>query len=672
MKSEKNTPKPNLCMPKGLPASLAGDNGLRHLRQLARKNPVKGYVDLAKNLNWDEFGIGRQERRKLLKEARSELPDLFLTLCLEGRGPEGVALFARYGLRDIEALLAEEILEKNPEAMLSNPGFEALYKALSFIHELTLPLNHPEPWESHDFEVNEEIIVKAATRLAFELLLDARTLGNDDLCQLTWALARLLDSRIPVDYLRIAIPELSPEFAKLEWESQPELLDEEFYDTYLNTAPYRVPRAIKALNHLLLKSGFGVENLESRDLKFIADVLASESKTLEGEIQVLTSRRGKEIAQKFIELHDKVEFVREHLVKALGKRYDLPFERATEGLSRCIEFCETLPEKAEDIEGYGIRLATQLAPLYDAEGDYRKGVDEHRKQLLDDDITPEKLIEQAGAVKSLQERLQSIVDEALPPFSEATEHLLKEALTEIKRIAGATAKKEQSSTTADEASTEALEKTLQAITVERDQLKKELAAANARQAQADSKLKHLREQLSAKREASLPEPKASQNLPYPPEALRELGRDAGTVYAALKTMALLYSEDEALILDSAWSSAQAMASFRKPGRVFELLDTLCGEYRDHLMQGIPDSEARALFGKAYRANESETVMNNEECRRQRTFRVDGEDLLMPKHLALGASPDISKTLRIHFHWDSERSRMIIGHVGPHLYIPGRK
>jgi hypothetical protein len=42
---------------------------------------------------------------------------------------------------------------------------------------------------------------------------------------------------------------------------------------------------------------------------------------------------------------------------------------------------------------------------------------------------------------------------------------------------------------------------------------------------------------------------------------------------------------------------------------------------------------------------------------------------MWQHLKIGAKDSINRTLRIHFYWDSNLSKVVIGHCGKHLYNP---
>ena len=102
-----------------------------------------------------------------------------------------------------------------------------------------------------------------------------------------------------------------------------------------------------------------------------------------------------------------------------------------------------------------------------------------------------------------------------------------------------------------------------------------------------------------------------------------------------------------------------------------LMKTLVTDYRSKLMEG-GDSEARKVFGKKdYAAKESETVMANKAMRRQRTFVYEGREVEMFRHLKIGVDDDIARTIRAHFHWDADKSKIVIGYCGKHLSVSSR-
>ena len=124
-----------------------------------------------------------------------------------------------------------------------------------------------------------------------------------------------------------------------------------------------------------------------------------------------------------------------------------------------------------------------------------------------------------------------------------------------------------------------------------------------------------------------------------------------------------------IFLDSAWSSAKKMSRFIHGRDLLDLLVTLVTSYRDGLMDG-GDSKARQVFGKSeYAAKESEMVMASKAMRRQRTFDYDGTQVEMYRHLKIGVDDDPTRTIRVHFHWDSDRKKIVIGYCGEHLPVP---
>jgi hypothetical protein len=59
-------------------------------------------------------------------------------------------------------------------------------------------------------------------------------------------------------------------------------------------------------------------------------------------------------------------------------------------------------------------------------------------------------------------------------------------------------------------------------------------------------------------------------------------------------------------------------------------------------------------------------MSNKALRRQRMFEYEGKSIEMLRHLKIGVGDDLTKTIRVHFHWDADREKIVIGHCGEHL------
>jgi hypothetical protein len=126
--------------------------------------------------------------------------------------------------------------------------------------------------------------------------------------------------------------------------------------------------------------------------------------------------------------------------------------------------------------------------------------------------------------------------------------------------------------------------------------------------------------------------------------------------------------DECIVLESATKSARDMNCFEHGRRLLDMLRRLVTEYRDKFIEG-GDNEARKVFSNnEYAAKESETVMGNHAMRRLRTFTYRGEQLEMFRHLKIGIEANVAKTIRVHFHWDSEREKIVIGYCGEHLSV----
>jgi len=124
-----------------------------------------------------------------------------------------------------------------------------------------------------------------------------------------------------------------------------------------------------------------------------------------------------------------------------------------------------------------------------------------------------------------------------------------------------------------------------------------------------------------------------------------------------------------VVLDSAWNSAREAKGFEHGDQLFELLWTLGTDYRHQKITGAPDLIAGQEFGNRYAPRESSTTEDNPKARKARTFTYNGEEIEMWQHLKIGAKDSINRTLRIHFYWDSNSGRVVIGHCGKHLFNP---
>jgi hypothetical protein len=129
--------------------------------------------------------------------------------------------------------------------------------------------------------------------------------------------------------------------------------------------------------------------------------------------------------------------------------------------------------------------------------------------------------------------------------------------------------------------------------------------------------------------------------------------------------------DKCIVLESAKDSTRAANLFSYGKRLLDMLRKLVTEYRTKLLEE-GDNEARKVFGKnEYAAKESETVRRNKTMRRQRTFEYEREQIEMFSHLKIGTDDNVAKTIRVHFHWDADRKRIVIGYCGEHFAISSR-
>ena len=61
---------------------------------------------------------------------------------------------------------------------------------------------------------------------------------------------------------------------------------------------------------------------------------------------------------------------------------------------------------------------------------------------------------------------------------------------------------------------------------------------------------------------------------------------------------------------------------------------------------------------------SQSTKSNEKLRKQRTFLVDGQEVLMQEHLSLGKAMDPTQTCQVHFM--VKEGVLYLGRLGSHL------
>jgi hypothetical protein len=137
-----------------------------------------------------------------------------------------------------------------------------------------------------------------------------------------------------------------------------------------------------------------------------------------------------------------------------------------------------------------------------------------------------------------------------------------------------------------------------------------------------------------------------------------------TLETSLRLVELLYS-DRIIVLPSAHKSARNSQDFRYGKIALDLLLKLATGYWSVLADGKTDGEAKAAFGRQdYSPVESFHL--TPKGRARRTFRYQGQDLFMERHLRHGVKDSSAETLRIHFEWIASERRIVIGHCGKHL------
>lgn len=135
---------------------------------------------------------------------------------------------------------------------------------------------------------------------------------------------------------------------------------------------------------------------------------------------------------------------------------------------------------------------------------------------------------------------------------------------------------------------------------------------------------------------------------------------------ALRLVAKSYP-DRVTVLESAIASANAAPDL-DGGRLLRCLLAFAVDAWPIMKQGSPLYAIRQVIPGELAMNESDTCMKDENFRGEREFAERLDDgttrtWLMAPHVSLDYNH------RLHFVWDPERQRFVIGHAGIHLPIP---
>ena len=107
--------------------------------------------------------------------------------------------------------------------------------------------------------------------------------------------------------------------------------------------------------------------------------------------------------------------------------------------------------------------------------------------------------------------------------------------------------------------------------------------------------------------------------------------------------------------------------FIDPAKVWEALCWLATTYYASRMGRLRvtdfDQSIKEACGWWYKGDQGETTLSRYE--KSYTTRVDGKRHWLAEHIGKGTTFDARYTIRIAFHWDRERRRVIVGYIGRH-------
>ena len=125
--------------------------------------------------------------------------------------------------------------------------------------------------------------------------------------------------------------------------------------------------------------------------------------------------------------------------------------------------------------------------------------------------------------------------------------------------------------------------------------------------------------------------------------------------------------ERVVILPSARKSADDIAKIFEP--TTQLLSLLALLVTDYVEVRKKAGDPYTVFTKDnFSSNESDTTQNSQALSKTRTFMYNGKPLPMMSHLRIGVVNDKRRTIRVHFAYDDETERVIIGWCGEHRPI----
>ncbi len=156
-------------------------------------------------------------------------------------------------------------------------------------------------------------------------------------------------------------------------------------------------------------------------------------------------------------------------------------------------------------------------------------------------------------------------------------------------------------------------------------------------------------------------PETVERIEIPKPIMRLLCQENMSMSDIVPTLSDLFPH--VVFLEGVKEQAE-QSKFARPRQLFAALMRLCGEYYEALMKGIPDSEAMNILGDVYRANESDSVTNNEKMSRLRTFNLNGTKTFFEQHITVGSRNGEQYTIQVHF--KIVNKVLYIGRIGSHL------
>ena len=125
---------------------------------------------------------------------------------------------------------------------------------------------------------------------------------------------------------------------------------------------------------------------------------------------------------------------------------------------------------------------------------------------------------------------------------------------------------------------------------------------------------------------------------------------------------------ERILLTNRAVSSMQSSTYRHIDKAWDCFSVCYSHLWQNCMGKMTQSEMKKAFRKIGVEFKAKTSAITQGRSRDYLRLYDGKKVDIGAHLALGTARDISRTMRIHYHWDDKLEKIVIHHAGRHLWV----